>query len=306
MKFLLSGCDQRCRPSKVHFEVGLAISSITKFAALSNSLGTTTCEWPCGRVHCSVDDASVRRKWSVEREAPTLIVHLSGVLVELETRITSEARTRVLPAPGDFWLIPSGAKYSAEAVGGPIRYCEVELNGGLGVNLPPLQGVYDSFIASSVEQLTLLAGSENHDDLHQIAGEAYLNGIFHHLVLKYVAGVLPHQDSGSFGGLSRRNVEDYIESHLAHSLSVLKLVELTGLSVHRLLEEFRKEFGQTPGQYILAKRVQRARNMLAAGNESIGRIAVDAGFSSQSHLGTVFRQKVGMTPSEYRDHMRRN
>jgi AraC family transcriptional regulator len=57
----------------------------------------------------------------------------------------------------------------------------------------------------------------------------------------------------------------------------------------------------SPWQYVQARRVKRAQQLLADRKTSLAEIALSLGFSSQSHFTNVFREAVGVTPKAYRD-----
>jgi len=59
-------------------------------------------------------------------------------------------------------------------------------------------------------------------------------------------------------------------------------------------------FGTTPHQYLIERRINRARRLLSAGTASITEISMSVGFSTPSHFATTFKQRVGVTPSAYR------
>jgi AraC-like DNA-binding protein len=65
--------------------------------------------------------------------------------------------------------------------------------------------------------------------------------------------------------------------------------------------EFKRLTGFAPHQYVLGRRVERARALLARGERSITEVALTVGFSSQSHLTTAFRRVYGTTPAAYRN-----
>ncbi|MEM7641848.1 MAG: helix-turn-helix transcriptional regulator, partial [Pseudomonadota bacterium] len=58
--------------------------------------------------------------------------------------------------------------------------------------------------------------------------------------------------------------------------------------------------GLSPHQFLLRRRIARAKDMLRTSVMPLAEIAVATGFSSQSHMTDVFRQKVGTTPGKYR------
>lgn len=98
-----------------------------------------------------------------------------------------------------------------------------------------------------------------------------------------------------------RRVQDYVETHLAESLSLVELATVAGFSEYHFARLFRQATGQSPYQYVLQKRVERAQNLLSHTNRSISEIAIETGFTHQSHMTHVFKRYVGLTPKAYRD-----
>ena len=65
--------------------------------------------------------------------------------------------------------------------------------------------------------------------------------------------------------------------------------------------QFRNATGMPPHQYVIARRVERARQLLGKGDElSLSDIAIRAGFSDQSHFSNQFKRIIGVTPRQFR------
>lgn len=92
----------------------------------------------------------------------------------------------------------------------------------------------------------------------------------------------------------------YAADHLDGAVSLADLAALTGLSRWGFSRAFKATTGQTPHEFITDMRLARARDLLSAGTESLADVAYACGFSSQSHMTDVFRQKLGTTPGRYR------
>lgn len=97
-----------------------------------------------------------------------------------------------------------------------------------------------------------------------------------------------------------RMIDRYIEANLEDPLRLEKLAQLAGISRYHFLRSFKTATGLTPLQYILVKRVERARQMLKDSKESIAEVAYATGFSSQSHLNRTFKRHFGLTPGAYK------
>jgi AraC-like DNA-binding protein len=114
---------------------------------------------------------------------------------------------------------------------------------------------------------------------------------------------LPMPARQARGGLSpaaMRRVRDYIDAHLSDSIELVELSEIAGLSVFHFARQFKHSEGVTPHSYLVSRRVERAKELLAGTNLSLSEIAFAAGFSDQSHLTRLFRQIVRMTPGQFR------
>jgi AraC family transcriptional regulator len=93
-------------------------------------------------------------------------------------------------------------------------------------------------------------------------------------------------------------VIDFIESNLAQRLTLAELAAVAGLSVPHFKALFRATLGMAAHQYVVQRRVERAKNLLLAGKLSASQIALDAGFSHQSHMAHWVNRVLGVTPRE--------
>jgi AraC family transcriptional regulator len=105
------------------------------------------------------------------------------------------------------------------------------------------------------------------------------------------------------GGLAphlRRQLVAFIEQNLAEPLSLGQLAGMCALSEYHFARMFRESFGLPPHQYLLARRLNRARELLRSTRLPFGHIALECGFASASHFSNRFRQAMGATAGEYR------
>jgi AraC family transcriptional regulator len=105
------------------------------------------------------------------------------------------------------------------------------------------------------------------------------------------------------GGLadwqSKRTAE-YIETHLGDRISLSALAAIARLSPYHFARAFKQSFGMPPHRYHTARRIERAKAVLARPTLSITEIAMELGFGDTSSFTTTFRRLVGRTPSSYR------
>ena len=104
-------------------------------------------------------------------------------------------------------------------------------------------------------------------------------------------------------GLSKsqqRRVLDYIEAHLDTALGLAELAAIAGLGISHFKALFKHSLGSSVHQYVVRRRVERARDLLLAGNRPIAEVALEAGFAHQSHMAQWLQRLLGVTPSELR------
>jgi AraC family transcriptional regulator len=93
---------------------------------------------------------------------------------------------------------------------------------------------------------------------------------------------------------------DYIHTYLNRDLSLTELASVVNISPTYFASLFKQEMGISPHQYVIQQRVERAKVMLMKTDLAIADIALQVGFSSQSHLTQQFKRVTGMTPKQIR------
>jgi len=104
-------------------------------------------------------------------------------------------------------------------------------------------------------------------------------------------------------GLDRatlRRVSTYIEEHLAEDLSLSELAAVAYLSPYHFARLFKASTGFAPHQYVIGRRIERAKLLLSTTNWSLTAIAHAVGFAHESHLALHFKRLTGLLPSSYR------
>lgn len=93
---------------------------------------------------------------------------------------------------------------------------------------------------------------------------------------------------------------DYIRAHLDQDLSVVCLAREAGTSVRQLSRGFRTATGLSPYRYLMARRIERARDLLSGTDQPIKTIGMQCGFKTISHFTRAYREITGTTPAAYR------
>jgi AraC family transcriptional regulator len=97
-----------------------------------------------------------------------------------------------------------------------------------------------------------------------------------------------------------KRVMDFVQVHLSEDISLETLAQQTGFSPYYFARMFRQATGESPHQFVLHQRIERAKHLLKESNVSIAHIALESGFANQSHLTQVFKRHLGLTPRTYR------
>ena len=112
-------------------------------------------------------------------------------------------------------------------------------------------------------------------------------------------GQLPLPTSGGLSPERLRRVRDYVETHLDDDLSLTVLADIACLSPYHFSRSFKQAVGVGPQRYVMQRRIERAKTLMRT-NQPLALIAQEAGFTDQSHLTSLFRREMGITPGRYR------
>ena len=126
---------------------------------------------------------------------------------------------------------------------------------------------------------------------HEMLGHMLLTQVGVRDGLRLKGGLAAHQ---------RRRLVEFIDAQLAEPLSLGTLAQLCNLSEYHFARMFRSSFGLPPHQYVLTRRLHRARQLLQDTALPLGEVALACGFASASHFAHRFGQTVKVTPGEYR------
>jgi AraC family transcriptional regulator len=225
-------------------------------------------------------------------------------------------KRNVPPSAGSISLIPAGsparvrwrgckhslhiylepglvARIAAEEFGlDPARLTVPPLD---GLNLPHLRAAMGTVDA----ELTAAAAGG------RLAAESLANVLAVHLIRHVLAPRRPvRRPDGALPRGRLRAVVEYIEDHLDAGPSLEQMAAVARLSTYHFAHQFKRATGLPPYQFVIMRRVERAQQLLRAGDLSLAEIAARAGFSDQSAFCRHFKRLVGVTPGRFRMHTR--
>jgi AraC family transcriptional regulator len=182
------------------------------------------------------------------------------------------------------------ARVGAEAFGlDPARVTVPPLD---GVDLPQLRALMWAVDAE------LTAGGAG----GRLAAESLANILAVHLIRSALAPRRPERArNGALPQARLRDVIDYIEGVLGASPSLAEMASVARLSSYHFARQFKAATGLPPHQYVIMRRVERAKELLQAESDvSLAEVAALAGFSDQSQFANHFKRAVGVTPRRFR------
>jgi len=167
------------------------------------------------------------------------------------------------------------------------------------VELVPAFGARDALVQHMLLALLAEVRTGGADRLY---AEAMATALSAHLLKHYVVSKrLPMEEASST--LTRcelRRAAEYIEENIARNPSLTELAEEVKMSRYRFARLFKQSTGFSPHQYVIARRVEKAKRLLELEGPSLHEVALSAGFSDQAHLTRHFKRLVGTTPGAFR------
>ncbi|MTI32332.1 AraC family transcriptional regulator [Xanthovirga aplysinae] len=109
------------------------------------------------------------------------------------------------------------------------------------------------------------------------------------------------EKAGEYSELGFNNlnhVNNYIESHIAHKLSLEELSNVANINKYGFAKKFKASTGMTPMNYVLMKKVFSSKKLITP-NTELTQIAYDYNFSDMAHFSRTFKRYIGISPKSY-------
>jgi AraC family transcriptional regulator len=215
-----------------------------------------------------------------------------------------------LKPPGTITIMPAGPVPEVRLLtSAELIHCALEKGFVLGVaeemNPRPAAGpIFRPAIRdTSIQRILTLLMEEL--EAEAPSGRLYVDSLAHALAARYLllddaSNVYPESCASALPPRILNRVREKIEANFHSDLSLNSLAQESGYSREHFLRMFRVATGITPHQYILDLRLGHAQEWLRRKGASLIDIAASCGFSSQSHMTSVFRKRLGTTPGEFR------
>ncbi|MEM5431052.1 AraC family transcriptional regulator [Cupriavidus oxalaticus] len=252
--------------------------------------------WVCGEAEF---------RWS----APRHLIVLTERGTTARTCVSSEGRVMHdgRDGPGTLSFVPAHAERSGHFRDADLVYTALWLDPALGLpgcdrlaQLPMrINDTADAVVQALLKSLSaeMAAG--------RVPEAVYLEHLVS-LVSLRIAGAMPAAPVRRMPGVGKRllaRLTDYIDSRLDTPLSLSDLAGVAGMPVDTFARRFKAETGMAPYAYVISRRVRRAQCLLRGSPMPISAMALELGFSSQSHFTSTFQRLTGTTPRSYRTHM---
>jgi AraC family transcriptional regulator len=167
------------------------------------------------------------------------------------------------------------------------------------VELRPRRKFADSRLGALVTAVhaEMMAGFPN--------GRLFLDSVEQAMAVALVTGYAIKQrpvqlSRGGLGPARLRRIKELVQARLEDDLNLDELAQSVGLSTAHFARVFRKSTGETPHQFVVRQRLERAKAMLRAPDARVLDVAVACGFKTQQHFAQVFRDVCGVSPTYYR------
>jgi AraC family transcriptional regulator len=263
-----------------------------------------------------------RAKTKTERHVISL---LSGPVARIEYADTGGVRKPFLQASGSLTIMPIGDVPGVRLhTSAEFTHCALdeEFTRGVLKEMEPRPNREPAFRAdvqdTGMQRILDLLLYELEADAP--TGRLYVESLVFALATRYLLLGSEHADweaiQNERPGISAlpqrilKRVRDKIEACIGTDTEAAEIEDSdiglealaieSGYSRAHFLRMFRVATGVTPHQYVLDVRLRRAQDLLRRNEPSLIDIAALCGFSSQSHMTTVFRKRLGITPGEFR------
>ena len=229
----------------------------------------------------------------------------------VEYEVVTRGRTlRFNSTPGTTFLLPRGTidaiRWSGDTHRIAVAVHPTRLLSGLneGVHVDEVElaehwDLIDRHIFSLLVAMT--TDLDDGSPAGRLYGESLASALAVYLVGRYAVRRFPAASyRGGLPGYRLKHVTEFIEGNLPNDVSLQQLAGVAGMSENYFAELFKRSTGLAPHQFVLRRRIERAKQVLSEGKRSVSDAGLSAGFENPSHFARMFRKIVGVSPSRFR------
>ena len=279
-----------------------------KSDAVSPYIFRQVAEWPGLRIHRA--HVLPGRMLEHTNDCHEVNVAISGSLTT-EKVSNSGRRVRTVGGDGNLCITPAGQSVAArwdqplQNLGmffdtGFVSRVAAENGFSPAVEFVEVYRSEDPLVQSL--GVSLLDSAAAEEPLGRLYADSLVQTLTLHLLSRYTtAGTKPAVAQGGLSGFRLRRVTEYIDAHLDTDISLNDLADVAGLSQFHFSRAFRKSTGKTPQQFVMHRRLERAKQLLERPDLPLVEVSLRSGFKNQSHFTTLFRKYTSFTPKLWRE-----
>lgn len=245
-------------------------------------------------------------RYHIEREHSPL--HCMEYVISGEGHIVMDGR-EYRPKAGDAYLLAAGKDHSYWAdADRPWKKIWMNISGSLADSLVAGYGLERAVVFEDCpvypqfwEFLRICRNYEKNSQ--ELAERTVL--LFHEILLKLSANLLSArlahgEREKSTVSETALQVKEYIDAHIYEKIVVSDLARIASLSASQLTRVFRNTYGQSPYDYVLARKIDTACRLLLNTGMSVKEVAYRLNFVDEHYFSNVFSKRMGMPPGRYR------
>jgi AraC family transcriptional regulator len=250
-------------------------------------------------------------------QIPTRTIRTHDVFVPLFGAVTIEGHesngsaTLRRRTVGEISVTPAGSSYSAiweeELEYLSVYFTEdylkratIDFEDNRNAQLVLSCGPRDPLVRSIAQALAEELDSEQ--PAGKLYAESLVNTLAVHLMRHYSTdAIVPDLQFGGLPLNKLRRVTDFIEENLDQDLELAALAQVAELSPYHFARSFKQSVGLPPIQFLMERRVERAKQLLTDSDIPLSEVALNVGFKNQSHFTTLFRKFTEITPKVWRN-----
>ena len=130
--------------------------------------------------------------------------------------------------------------------------------------------------------------------------EVLILRLMRHAGLQFLPTKTEHRKPGRKPSKECAAVRHYIDNHFKENINLDMLSEMVHVNKYYMVHSFTKEYGISPINYLISRRIEESKYLLSDTDHSLSQISHMLGFSSPSYFSQSFRRLEGMSPMEFR------